>query len=231
MRKIIIAMVLPLFLITQPVHSFWGDGGAGWAQIPYLVKILAENYKRYQQLKHMMDQARRSDNYFRTINQGLDNVTGLLEGLPVQDQGVLRELRDFNRSLKTVADLYGQIPKSPEEALHQLHDKPVAESLQMVNSFKDFSVSQERNSDSLRVQSEVASPKGAARSAAVSNALILKSVNQLIRLQSQSLKLQSETLAMQNRQDKTSVSSYQEVDQSLGAAFKNFQRNKGFLKF
>lgn len=225
-------MILPIFLMAPlPAHSFWGDGGAGWAQIPYLVKILAENYKRYQQLRGMMDQARQSDNYFRTVHQGIDDISGLLEGLPVQDHGVLRELRDFNQSLGKVADLYGQIPNSPEEALHQLHDQTVAESLQMVNSFKDFSISQERNSDSLKIKSEVASPKGAARSAAVSNALILKSINQLIRLQSQSLKLQSETLAMKNRYDKNSVSSYQEVDDSLGSAFKNFKRSDGFLKF
>lgn len=231
MRKKLIAMILPIFLISPKSHGIWGDGGAGWAQIPYLVKILAENYKRYQQLRMMMDQARNSDNYFRTIHQGLENITGLLESLPIEDQGVLNELKDFNRSLKTVATIYGQIPKSPEEALHKLHDQTVAESLRMVNSFKDFSKSQESNSDSLRIQSESASPKGAARSTAVSNALILKSINQLIRLQSQSLKMQSEQLAMKNRQDKNSVSSYQEVDRSLGVAFKNFKREKGFIKF
>lgn len=229
MRKKLIALLLPLFLINPSAHAFFDPTGP--AQVMYLTKILLENYKRYQQLRMMMDQARNSDNYFRTIHQGLENITGLLESLPIEDQGVLKELRDFNRSLKTVATIYGQIPKSPEEALHKLHDQTVAESLRMVNSFKDFSKSQESNSDSLRIQSESASPKGAARSTAVSNALILKSINQLIRLQSQSLKMQSEQLAMKNRQDKNSVSSYQEVDRSLGLAFKNFKREKGFIKF
>lgn len=231
MRKKIIVMILPFLLIAPPSHGFLGDGGAGWAQIPYLIKILTENYKRYQQLKLMMDQAKRSDNYFKTIHQGLENISGLMQSLPIKDHGVLRELKDFNKSIKAVANIYGQIPKSPEEALHKLHDQTVAESFRMVNSFKDFSKSQESNSDSLRIQSQSASPKGAARAIAVSNALILKSINQLIRLQSQSLKMQSEQLAMKNRQDKSSVASYQEVDRSLGLAFKNFKREKSFIKF
>jgi hypothetical protein len=179
----------------------------------------------------MMDQARRTEDDFRSLHSGLQNISGLLESLPIEDQGVLRDLRDFNRSVKRVSELYGQIPKSPEEALHKLHDQTVAESLKMVNSFKDFSKAQESNSDSIRIQSESASPKGAARAAAVSNALILKSVNQLIRLQSQSLKMQSEELALKNRFDKHSVASYQRVDQGIGNAFKNFKRKSGFLKF
>ncbi len=230
MRKTIIAMIFPLLLISPSSHALF-DGGAGWANAAYLAKILAENLKRYIQLKSMIEQARNSDNFLRTVHGGLENISGLLEGLPIEDQGVLKDLRDFNRSLKRVSDLYGQIPKSPEEALHRLHDQTVAESLKMVNAFKDFSEAQESNSTSLRIQSQSASPKGAARSTAVSNALILKSVNQLIRLQSQSLKLQSEQLAMRNRHDKSTVAAYNRVDQGLGKAFKNFKREQGFIRF
>lgn len=231
MRKKVIVLLLPLFLISPSAHSFWGDGGAGWVQIPYLVKILLENYKRYKQLKLMMQQAKQSSDYFRTVHQGLGNITGLLDSLPISDQGVLKDLQDFNGSLKTVMKLYGRIPRSPEAALHRLHDQTAAESLQMVNSFKDYSRAQESNSKSLRIQSHSASPKGASRATAISNAMILESINQLIRLQSQSLKMQSEQLAMLNRQDKKTITSYQEVDKSIGNAFKNFKRQDKFVKF
>ena len=131
MRRKLIAMILPFFLISPPSYGIWGDGGAGWAQIPYLVKILAENYKRYKQLKMMMDQAKRSDNYFKTIHQGLENITGLMQSLPIDDHGVLKELRDFNKSLKTVANIYGRIPKSPEPKLRspfaQLHPRTLSD--------------------------------------------------------------------------------------------------------
>lgn len=224
-------LVLSLFITAVPADAFWGDAGAGWAQIPYLAKVLAENYKRYKQLKIMLEQAKQSDNYFRAVHQGLENVTGLMDGLPISDQGVLKELRSFSSSLATVTQVYGRIPRSPAEALHRLHDHTAAESLQMVNSFKDYSKAQESNSQALKAQSQSASPKGAARATAVSNAMILESVNQLIRVQSQSLKMQSEQLAMLNRQDKHNIAAYQEVDKAIGGAFKNFKRQDKLVKF
>ena len=223
-------LILLLFLLPVPAFSF-GDGGAGWAQIPYLAKVLAENYKRYKQLKVMLQQAKQSDNYFKTIHQGLENITGLMDSLPISDQGVLRDLKDFDDSLRKIAKIYGRVPSSPEAALHSLHDQTAAESLQMVNSFKNYSEAQESNSELLRIQSKSASPKGAARATAVSNAMILESINQLIRLQSQSLKMQSEQLAMLNRQDKHNIAAYQEVDKGLGNAFKNFKQQDELVQF
>lgn len=231
MPKKIFVMLLSVFITSTPAYGLLGDAGAGWAQIPYLAKVLAENYKRYQQLKIMLEQAKQSDNYFRTVHQGLENVTGLMDSLPTSDQGVLKELRSFSSSLATVTQVYGRIPQSPAEALHRLHDQTAAESLQMVNSFKDYSKAQESNSQSLKIQSQSASPKGAARATAVSNAMILESVNQLIRVQSQSLKMQSEQLAMLNRQDKHHIVAYQAVDRAIGNAFKNFKRQDKLVKF
>ena len=230
MRNKIFSILLSL-LLTSPVYGFWGDGGAGWAQIPYLAKVLAENYKRYKQLKVMLQQAKQSDNYFRTVHQGLESVTGLMDSLPISDQGVLRDLKSFDDSLQRIAKIYGRVPRSPEAALHSLHDQTAAESLQMVNSFKDYSKAQEDNSKTLKLQSQAASPKGAARATAVSNAMILESINQLIRLQSQSLKMQSEQLAMLNRQDKHNIAAYQEVDKGLGNAFKNFKQQDKLVQF
>ncbi len=223
--------VLWLGLFPAPAFSFWGDGGAGWAQLPYLAKVLAENYKRYKQLKIMLEQARRSDNYFRTVHQGLENVTGLMDSLPINDQGVLKNLKSFSGSLKTIAEVYGRIPLSPASALHALQDQTAAESLQMVNSFKRYSKTQESNSRALKAQSQAASPKGAARAMAVSNAMILDSINQLIRLQSQSLKMQSEQLAMINRQDKRKIAAYQEANRGIGEAFKSFKRQDNLVRF
>ena len=222
--------ILLLFTLPAPAFSF-GDGGAGWAQIPYLAKVLAENVKRYKQLKVILEQAKRSDNYFRTVHQGLENITGLLNRSPVSDQGLLKELTNFNSSLRAIKKVYGKIPQSPVAALHRLHDETAAESLQMVNSFKDYSRTQERNSQSLKIQSQSASPKGAARAAAISNAMILESVNQLIRLQSQSLKMQSEQLAMLNKQDKQTITAYQKVDREISNAFKNFKPQGKLAKF
>ena len=205
--------------------------GGSWAQIPYLVKILDENHKRYQQLKLMMEHTKMSDNYLRTVHHGLENITGMLGSLPIKDQGILSEIRSFNQSIRAVRQIYGGIPKSPEEVFHRLHDQTVAESLKMVNAFKDYSKSQEANSVLLKDQSQLISPKGAARATVFSNALILDSINQLIRLESQNLKMQSELLAIQNKKEKDAVSSYQNVNKNIDQSFKSLEFQKGFIRF
>ncbi len=230
--KIVPLLLSILFIIPSPTaHAIFGDLGAGWAQVPYLVKILDENHKRYQQLKLMMDHSQNSSDYLRTIHYGIENITGLMSSLPLKDQGILGNLRSFNNSIETVYQIYGKIPKSPEEVLHKLHDESIAESLVMIALSKDYSKAQEANSNSLIQQASMASPKGAARATAVSNAMILESINQLIRLQSQSLKLQSEVMAMQNKKDKSDVRSYQKVHGKIGKLFQSVPRSNKFIKF
>src|SRR5207253_1168515 len=133
-----------------------------------------------------------ADQYLRWINQGLDNSIGLLGSLPIKDEKILADLREFRTAMGKVEGLYGQVPKSPEEALQLLHDQTVAESLRMANSFKEYSETQEKNSELIAIEAREASPKGAARMQAEMSAEILKSLSQLIRVNTQMLKLQSE---------------------------------------
>ena len=212
-------------------NAFLGDGGAGWAQIPYFVKILAENYKRYKQISMMIDQAKDRKMYLEALNAGINNSIGLMEAMPIKDEGLLSDLRTFKKSFDTVSEVYGLIPESREKALQMLHDQTVAESLRMVVDFKDYAKTQEENSTLLIYQGRTASPKGAQRMAVESNGMILKSMSQLMRLETQNLKLQSEILAMKNRDEKKSVASHQKITKDLGSAFRNIKTQKGFLRF
>lgn len=36
--------LLLMLIFSLQSHAFLGDGGAGWAQLPYLIKILEGNY-------------------------------------------------------------------------------------------------------------------------------------------------------------------------------------------
>ena len=223
-------LFLPL-LFSLPSHAFLGDGGAGWAQLPYLIKILEENYKRYKQLQIMIQSAKNQEEFLKSLTTGLDNSIGLLESIPLKNEKILTDLKDFKKGYDSVLDLYGSIPKSKEENLQVLHDKSVAESLKMVAMTDDHSRLQEENSDLIKLSAREASLKGAARMTAESNALILDSLNQLIKLQAQSLKLQSEQLAMQNKNSKTQVASFQKINQGLGDGFKKFQHKPGLIRF
>lgn len=214
-----------------PTQSLAFTDGSGWAAVGYLIKILEENYRRYVQLKAMIDTANGHYDYVRALNQGLDNSIGLLESLPITDEKILSDLREFKMALGRVESLYGKVPKSPEEALHLLHDQTVAESLRMATDFKQFSEAQERNSKAIAIQARGASPKGAARMQAETSAEILRSLSQLIRLNTQMLKLQSENFAMTNKDSKDGVARFQKVNQDIGAGFSKFKPNMSLVRF
>jgi len=205
--------------------DIWGG------DVAVLVQILAESIKQYYQLKQMIDQGQDQMAYLRWLNAGIENSIGLLESLPIKDEKVLADLREFKRATEKIESLYGRVPKSPEEALQLLQDQTVAESLRMATSFKDYSEQQERNSDLIAVQARDASPRGAARMQAEMSAQILKSLAQLLRLNTQSLKLQSEQLALTNKASKDSVANYQRVNQNLGSKFSTFKPEMDLVRF
>lgn len=230
-RRVVILLACTSLTFSQSSYAIWGDGGAGWAQIPYLVKILAENYKRYKQLQSMMDQSRFHRDWLRTVHAGLENAAHLIESLPVKDEKILSQLRTFDRSIKTIEQIYGVIPNSKEQALHRLHDNTVAESLRMIHDFQKYAEKQEANSVILSANSRAASPKGAARIAATTNAEVLRSLSQLIRLNSQMLKLQGEQLALKNKTGKNRVASFQRINSDLGSGFQSFNPSMNLPRF
>jgi hypothetical protein len=220
-----------IFSMIVPSTSFAFFDGSGWVQVSYLIKLLEENYRRYYQLKQMIELSRNQNDFLRQLNAGLDNSIGLLESLPIKDERVLAELRNFRQSVAKVTSLYGSIPQSPEQALQLLHDQSVAESLKMANDFKDYSEVQERNSIVIASQARQASPKGAVRMQAETSAEILRSLSQLIRLNTQMLKLQSEQLAINNKSSKEGVTNFQRVNQDLGTGFSRFKPQMNLVRF
>ena len=205
--------------------DIWGG------DVAVLLQILAEQIKQYYQLKSIIENGKDQMGFLRTLNSGLDNSMGLLNSLPIKDEKVLADVREFRAAMQKVALLYGQIPKSPDESMHSVQDQTVAESLRMANSFKEFSEAQERNSEIIAIQARQASPKGAARMQAETSAEILRSLSQLLRLNTQMLKLQSESLAMSNRNAKQGVASFQKVNEDLGKGFSSFNPDMGLVRF
>ena len=228
-RGYIAVIVLVLGVIPSRSHAFFDPTGP--AQVMYLAQILIENIKRYQQLQMMIRQAQNQEDFIRILNSGIENSIGLLNALPVKDERILAELQNFKLAYDKILDVYGKIPKSKEMALHLLHDQTVAESLRMANAFKEYSEQQEENSIKIAVQSRQASPKGAARMQAETSAQILRSLSQLIRVNTQMLKLQSEQLAMNNKNGKDQVASFQKINSDLSGGFQNFKLDSKLARF
>ena len=193
----------------------WGFGG-GFAQVPYLIRLITENVKRYHQLKEVIRQNREGDAYLRTINRGIDNAVGVILTLPVEDQAVLEDLKTFKETITALEELYGAIPKGPTSPMFKLHDETVAESVGLINDLKEYVRRQERNAEAVFRQAPNAAPKGAVRMAAVTNSQILHAVSQLIKINGQMLKLQSEAFGMENRRGKGEVEHFNRINEELG---------------
>lgn len=221
------ALVMALSFVIAPRAraDIWGG------DVAVLLQILAEQIKQYYQLKNIIENGKNQMEFLRQLNSGLDNSLILLRSLPITDEKVLSDIRKFEAAMQRIAALYGEIPKSPEDALHKLHDQTVAESLKMANDFKEYSALQEKNSEIIAIQARVASPKGAARMQATTSAEILRSLSQLLRLNTQMLKLESEQLAMTNKSSKDGVTNFRKVNQDLGKGFSDFKIDMNLTRF
>lgn len=148
-----------LFALLLPYQAKAWTDGSGWANYGYLVKIFMENVKRYQQLRYMMSQAKDSQNFMRNINSGINNAVGLLEVIPIKDEKILADLKNFKLALNKINQLYGMTPKSDDELMHKLHDETIAESFKLANDLTLYAQKQEKNAVRIHRQSMAASQK------------------------------------------------------------------------
>lgn len=229
LKRILIVFLLT-FSLFMPKAYPWSDG-SGWATYPYIVKILYENIQRYKQLKFMIGQAKGRHQYMKLLNQGINNAVGLMQALPLKDEKVIQQFKDFSSALKKLDELYGIIPKSDDAGMQNLHDRTIAESLKIANAINGYVSQQEKNALAVHAQSQNASPKGAARINAQTNAQILHSLNQLIKVNGQLLKLQSENFAFTNKKSKDSSESFNKTRSDLKSSMKKFETNTRFPKF
>lgn len=216
---------------SEAAFSSWGDGGAGWANYAYLIKIYEENLKRYIQLREMIQQARTHDQYIRSLNEGLTNAMGLAQVLPLKDDQVLSQLRQFQDALRKIEEIYGIVPKGSDSELHKLHDMTIAESIKLANHLQEYSLQQEQNANAVFYQSTQASPKGAERMNAQMSAQILHSINQLIKVNGQMLKMQSESLAFSNKQDKDSTAGFNRTTNEFKGSMMKFKPSYSLPRF
>ena len=214
MIKIIFIFYLPF----STSHAVWGDGGAGWAQIPYLVQIVQENVKRFKQLRDMQ-------NYEKLINEGVIDVHGLMKLVPI-DKETAAYLHQMEKNKRRLGKIYGEIPKSPDFQLHEESDRVIAESLTLQSSLASYTKTQEINANNLADQARGLSPKGAAQATVAGNAQILHALNQLIKINGQLLKLQGQKLAVENRNQKEEVKNFMRDTQGLKNRPVHFQQER-----
>ena len=75
-----------IFLILLTGNAY----AVGGVEIPYLIKILSENIKRYEQLKTVIEQGKDAEQLLRVLNEGIDNASGLLSSFSYAPHPILR---------------------------------------------------------------------------------------------------------------------------------------------
>ena len=218
------------FLINSQQTMAFTDG-SGWAAVSYLIKLVEQSLRQYQQLQMMIQYSRDAQSYAREINSGLEASIFLLESLPIKDEKILGQLRTFQHSLKEIEKIYGAIPKSPDEAFQQVNDMAIAESLKMVSNATDYAEKQEVNSIKIEARSWNMSPKGAMRMQAQVSSQILLTLNQILRMNAQLLKMQSADFAAKNREEKQDVMKFQRFSKEVNLTSKAFNGNMTLPQF
>ncbi len=211
--------------------SFAFTDGSGWAAVTYLIKLVEQSIRHYQQLQMMIQYSKDAQSYAHEINSGLEASIRLMESLPIRDEKILGQLRTFQRSLQEIEKIYGAIPKSPDEPFQQVNDMAVAESLKMVSNATDYAEKQEMNSARLEARSWDMSPKGAMRMQAQVSSQILLTLNQILRMNAQLLKMQSADLAAKNREEKQDVMKFQRFSKEVAITSKAFTGDLSLPKF
>ncbi len=223
-----LTIILMFAMITLPAHSF--TDGSGWVQVTYLVKLLEENYRRYEQLKALTEGQEKDRLFLDKLHAGLNNVSGIIHSTGVVDKGSLSQIDEASIAVSQLSALYGQAPNSPDKAIQLLQDQSVGESVAMIGQLAKYVSRQREASLSLRLQAREASPKGAARMSVESTTLVADNVAQLITLEGQKLKVQGELLALENKREKDQARSLVQVNQEFKKAFLSLRPENKFYR-
>ena len=199
--------------------------------IPYLIKQLAEMYKQYAELQRMVNQGQANLDYLHVINAGMDNISGLVAALPIQDEKILADIRSLQLGTSKIGRLYGAVPKSDVAPMQTLHDQTIAESFEMTNRARDYATGQEANANRAFQMSNSTSPKGAERLSVATQAQILHALTQLLKVNGQLLKLQSEQFALTNMESKDSVNHFNKVNADIKNSLTGFGGDFELPKF
>lgn len=221
-RKLLILSSLIFIILVGPKKSLATFGEDAAAMIPFLTEIIKESIYQQRQLQFIYENSKKHREIIESINIGIEDTINVLDSLPIKDDQILEGLDSFKKSLNHVQDLYGNISSINGEEFLKLHDDTVAESFKVSNSIKKYAEIQEKNSENLSKSAEISSPKGALRTNVKTNAAILHTLNQVLRVNGQMLKLQSEVLALNTKRAKDSHRSYKKANKDFSKALKHF---------
>lgn len=191
------------------------------AEIPVLLKILANSVNQLYQLSEIVRKGRDSLGLMKDIHSGLDGALEIAELLGNKpDIKLYKEWRSLSDSLHQIRNIYGRIPKSSESVVQQNTDLAVAEAINLNNELFKFATSADRLGKELARSSRLASPKGASKLTAQGMGMSMQVMTQELRAKAAALKLQAQELAIKNHREKQETRSFKKATDDLSNSLK-----------
>lgn len=188
-----------------------------------LGEILTNAAQQLVQLEQLVSAGQDSLGLMQQVNQGLSEVLSVAGTLGATDPGLFREIQSIQAAQSMMNQVYGTAVASRDQTLQGHADQAAAEAIVMGNGLYQYAGSIDKVGESVKTQSQGASPKGAERLTAQSMGVMIEVMNQSLRTQATGLKLQAEQVALQNHKDKDYTAQVQTATSALDTAMSTTQ--------
>lgn len=217
MKNQITGLLLCAVLMFSPRSAkadlFGGD-------VAVLVQILAQAIQTVATLQSVLENGKDSLNLMRDLNAGIRSGIDVIRIInPNFNPGVYGDLKDADRVLAALQDVYGVVPRGMDEDLMRSQDQSVAEVIAMNRNLYDYADQVDRERDKIIYHAQVVSPQGAGKLQNQALGVLIGVTTQLLRTQSQMLKIMAQNMAYDTRKEKLSTQNFQENYQGLSKGF------------
>ncbi len=223
MKNIILIFALSFsMLVPIPVRAdiFGGD-------VAVLVQILANALQQLAQLQQILSKGSDTLGLLRDINSGVRDGLRIIQIInPRFNPGLYGNIRDAERVLQVLTDLYGRVPQTTEANLETAQDQSVAESLAMHGSLYEYADQVDAESHRMLAHAQVVSPQGAAKLQAQSLAVLIGVTTQVLRTNSAMLKIMAQNMALENRQGKIRSEQFRAKYDDMSNALRDLPRSQ-----
>jgi hypothetical protein len=178
--------------------------------------ILKETILQLAELKNIFQSSQDTLHLLDDVNRGINDTLHLAETLGIHiDPGLYRGLRDVDRTVYAIEEIYGRPVDSPVATVQRNTDETVAEAISFNNELDDYTRRLDGIGENIKAISSVSSPGVATKLTAQTLGVMIHVLNQEIRATGRSLKLQAQAMAVQNKHEKDSTAQYLNGTQNL----------------
>lgn len=197
------ALVVSLPISNTARADFFG------VDVAVLSQILQQSILQLTELRSILKSGEDTFGLLEEINRGINDSIQMAETNGIRiDPGIYRDLKDVDRALKSVEEIYGKTVDSRDATSQRNTDQTIAEALSFNNEINEYTKQIDQIGEEIKNFSHVVSPGGAQKLTAQSMGVMIHVMDQQMRATGVGLKLQAQAMAVQNKKEKDQTSQY-----------------------